>query len=100
MAFRRFKPKSQNASVQPLFRVANWRFRLGSYLEIEKNMSMVKRAVDAYQRGNLEAADIILGDKVKYPEGSLPAVWAPLFIARVEAPPEDREAGPLFRAAA
>jgi hypothetical protein len=48
----------------------------------------------------LEAADIILGDKVKYPEGSLPAVWAPLFIARVEAPPEDREAGPLFRAAA
>ena len=60
-------------------------------------MSKAKRAVEHYRTSNLEAAHIILADVQRYggPD-SLMATWAKLFIERIEARPEDREAGPLF----
>lgn len=45
-------------------------------------MSRPKKVTDAYQPGNLEAAQIIASAPEKYPPGSLPAVWARLVLAK------------------
>jgi hypothetical protein len=59
-----------------------------------------KRAADQYRRANLEAARIIVADVQRYGGESAGLVrWARLFVSRVEAPPADWEAGPLFAAA-
>ena len=48
-----------------------------------------------YDAGNLEAARIIAADPVKYPSGSLPAIW----VAMVLKPPAERTAPAAGRAA-
>jgi hypothetical protein len=60
-----------------------------------------KRAADHYRAGNLEVATVVLADPERYGGETAGLVqWARLFISRVEAPPADWEAGPLFRQAA
>jgi hypothetical protein len=56
------------------------------------------RTSERYATQNEAAARAILADPDRYP--GLPAIWARMYLSRVEAPPEDAEAGPLFRAAA
>ena len=64
-------------------------------------MPILKRKVEQYTTGNLEAARLILADVERYggPD-SLMGQWAKLIVGRIEAPPADAECGPLFRQAA
>ena len=56
-------------------------------------MKTGQRVAARFDADNLAAARIIAADPVKYPAGSLPAVWAALVLAK--AVPTIK--GPLFR---
>ena len=58
----------------------------------------VSRARAGYQKANEEAATIIAGNPVAYPEGSLMAQWADMVTSRA-VDPQDAKAGPLFEVA-
>jgi hypothetical protein len=60
-------------------------------------MARPRRTADHYRAVNELCARIIAADPAKYQPGSLPAMFALLVLSRVEAPPADAEAGPLFR---
>jgi hypothetical protein len=54
-----------------------------------------QRKAEFYREQNLQCARIIATDLVKYPPGSLPALWAALVLN----PPADRPASAIRRAA-
>ena len=62
-----------------------------------REMMTPKKTVDFYRDQNEQAARLILADVARYggPD-SLMGQWAALIVGRIEAPPADWEAGPLF----